>query len=637
MNSLQDAALRYADLGYPVFPCAAGSKRPLTQHGFQDATVDLDQIDECWTVNPTANIGLATAELVVIDVDGHDNPWLADSPHLVAELAQACVATTPRGGRHYYFRQPAGATIRCSTGRIAPGVDVRGAGGYVLLPPSAVDGKPYQWVAGLELENPPGELSPPPDWLTSQLEGLATSPAQVAQDRPAGAIANEIPSGQRNATLARLAGTMRRVGMSRGEILAALERVNIDRCRPALSLDEVRRIAANIAQYDPDQIATAMAEDHFARLGIGEDEFEFKGLTSAELDAGNFELDYLIDGVLVKGQPGIIAGPKKALKTNISVDLTLSLCTGTPFLARFPVAKPIRAGLMSAESGEATMQETARRIALSKGLKLPPCELATWCFDVPHLKNFMHMKALRKFIIKNLLEVLILDPAYQMLAGVGDDAANMFVVGPLLKTLGDILKECNCTPILCHHFKKGKLDPYEPAELEDIAWAGFQEYFRQWFLLNRRVRYNPDIGGHHELWFQVGGSAGHSGMWGLNIDEGTRQTPGGRIWDVNLTGASEAREERQETLDLMKEAKKQKHLDRQNDQQRGKVLKVLRQYPGGETSRTLREAAKISGKVLDELLAQLIEEDLVVPCEIKKHTRKEPAYRLSEGGACGAS
>ena len=330
----------------------------------------------------------------------------------------------------------------------------------------------------------------------------------------------------------------------------------------------------------------------------------------------------------MKGQPAIIAGPKKSLKTNLSVDLTLSLCTGTPFLGRFPVVKPIRAGLMSAESGEATMQETARRIAVSKGLKLPPCELATWCFDVPQLKNFMHMKALRKFITKNSLELLILDPAYQMLAGISDEAANLFVVGPLLKTLGDILKELNCTPIICHHFKKGKLDPHAPAELEDIAWAGFQEYFRQWCLLNRRIRYEPDRGGHHELWFQVGGSAGHSGLWGLNIDEGTQQTPGGRYWDVQLTSAGEAFEHRDETVELIKEARKQKQQEKRDDKGRQLVVQVLRKYPEGETVRTVRNAVKLRQESVVAMLEALVEDGEAERCTVLKHTREEPAYRL---------
>jgi hypothetical protein len=53
--------------------------------------------------------------------------------------------------------------------------------------------------------------------------------------------------------------------MSREEILGALERVNAGRCRPPLTPREVERIAASIARYEPDQVAVAVAEGHWAQ------------------------------------------------------------------------------------------------------------------------------------------------------------------------------------------------------------------------------------------------------------------------------------------------------------------------------------------------------------------------------------
>ena len=65
MSKLLDAALRYARLGYPIFPCVPGGKAPLTPHGFQDATTDAEQIEVWWVEQPDANIGMPTAGLVV--------------------------------------------------------------------------------------------------------------------------------------------------------------------------------------------------------------------------------------------------------------------------------------------------------------------------------------------------------------------------------------------------------------------------------------------------------------------------------------------------------------------------------------------------------------------------------------------
>jgi hypothetical protein len=85
-----------------------------------------------------------------------------------------------------------------------------------------------------------------------------------------GADGNPIPQGQRNATLAQLAGTMRRVGMSRAEIAAALAQANRDRCRPPLADREVEKVAASIARYEPDQVAVALAENHWQQMFVGE-------------------------------------------------------------------------------------------------------------------------------------------------------------------------------------------------------------------------------------------------------------------------------------------------------------------------------------------------------------------------------
>jgi hypothetical protein len=641
MSDLLTAALRYAELGYAVFPCAPGGKTPLTKHGFQDASTDQAQIAAWWSLHPSANIAIATTGLLVVDVDGADNNWLADVPEKRLELAAAPMSLTPSGGRHYICQQPAGRSYRGHAGRLAPHVDVRADGGYIVVPPSVLaGGNGYRWGEGLALDVPPAQLPEPPAWLVAQLDQLATSSPTVAHVAAGSGRANPIPEGQRNATLARLAGTMRRVGMSQTELRAALLAANATRCIPPMADHEVERIAVNVARYEPDQVSVAVAEGHWAQMkaqGDGPDKPNFVGITSAALAHGQYELNYLIDGVLVRGQPGVLAGPKKTLKTNISVDLAIALSQGGYFLHRFPVAGPTRVGVMSGESGAATIQETARRVAASKGFALEDCENAFWCFDVPQLGDVLHADALRAFIDRHALELLILDPTYLMMMNLGDDAGNLFIVGRLLKSLGELAQTTGCTPLLCHHLKKSIAEPYEPAELENIAWAGFQEFVRQWILLNRRVRYDSDRGGHHELWMSVGGSAGHSGLWGLNIDEGTRQREGGRYWDVQIVSASEAFAERNEAREQVTEARKQRQQQVREDRQRDAVLSALRQYPAGETPRVLREAAGVSGRAIQKQLEQLEAEGIVTQCEVQKHTRREPAWRLSEDGGTGGT
>lgn len=269
-QSLLAAALAYAEMGYAVFPCAPGGKTPLTGHGFLDASTDPRQIEAWWEQHPGANIGMPTQRLVVIDidpVDGKANPWLENEPDKQLDLAVAPMAITPRGGQHHIFRQPAGKGWRCTEGKLAPKVDTRADGGYIVVPPSVrADGRTYRWQQTLELDVPPDRLPEPPVWLIELLDGLAQERgplAQIAPERVAPDGANAIPSGQRNGTLARLAGGMRRMGMSEIEITAALIQVNRARCSPPLDEAEVRRIAASVARYEPDAVSVALVENHY--------------------------------------------------------------------------------------------------------------------------------------------------------------------------------------------------------------------------------------------------------------------------------------------------------------------------------------------------------------------------------------
>ncbi len=166
-----EAALAYARLGYRVFPCVPNDKPPLTRRGFHAATVDADQIRRWWTKTPDANIGLPTEGFVVIDVDGADNAWLVDSPERLESLASAMMAVTPRGGRHIWFRQPQRRAWSSTRAKIAPNVDTRANGGYVVAPPSRIGDASYAWAEDRALCDPDALLEPPA-WLIEVLDGL---------------------------------------------------------------------------------------------------------------------------------------------------------------------------------------------------------------------------------------------------------------------------------------------------------------------------------------------------------------------------------------------------------------------------------------------------------------------------------
>lgn len=139
--SLHSAALWYAEHGLPVFPLSPGSKIPLKgSGGCKDATTDPAMVNQWWTGNPRLNIGLATGVLVdAVDIDGPAGQQ-SRAQHwddIFARIdgdALAKVLTPRRGGMHLYVP----TTGDGNAAGIVPGVDYRGAGGYVVAPPSVI-------------------------------------------------------------------------------------------------------------------------------------------------------------------------------------------------------------------------------------------------------------------------------------------------------------------------------------------------------------------------------------------------------------------------------------------------------------------------------------------------------------------
>lgn len=176
-DALLSAALWYASQDIPVFPVTAAGKQPLLSaahaatdplrttcrgecarqgHGLYDATTDRTTITNWWTRAPQANIGLPTGALFdVIDIDGHTGA-ISYRTMLAEDMVPTVYGRVTTGrdcGRHLYVK----ATGDGNGTRIMPGIDYRGAGGYVVAPPSVIapGGKDYpgvyRWIRPLTL------------------------------------------------------------------------------------------------------------------------------------------------------------------------------------------------------------------------------------------------------------------------------------------------------------------------------------------------------------------------------------------------------------------------------------------------------------------------------------------------------
>lgn len=266
-NPLLAAALDFARRGWRVLPlhsyadgmctcenpkCTSPAKHPLTPNGVHGATTDEATIRRWWTEAPTANVGIATGNgLLVLDNDakhgGNESLALLEAQH--GPLAKTPTVATGGGGGHRYLSLPPGVKLGNKAG-LMPGIDLRGDNGYVVVPPSLhASGQRYEWT--VPPDTPP---APTPPWLlemanhrpapaTTTSTGLTLKVEHGTDD-----FANHpgVGEGQRNAVLCKLIG----VHLARGDDPEAIEGLAVawaERCTPPMDEAEVVRTLNSLA------------------------------------------------------------------------------------------------------------------------------------------------------------------------------------------------------------------------------------------------------------------------------------------------------------------------------------------------------------------------------------------------------
>lgn len=241
------AALRHAAAGRPVFPVAPENKQPLVQNGFYSATVDRRRIERWFGGQRAPMIGLPTGRttgLVVLDVDGEAGAEsLRQLERRHGELPSTASVATPSGGQHYYFPWPGVRVItRAPISTDWPGVDIRGDGGYVVVPPSVrADGRAYV----IDSEVP---MAPMPAWVLKVVRERPGGPARppVQRSEWLRIVRDGLGEGERNQGLARLVGHLLRRYVDVDMVAELAYRVNAG-FRPPLDRKEVDRIVDSIA------------------------------------------------------------------------------------------------------------------------------------------------------------------------------------------------------------------------------------------------------------------------------------------------------------------------------------------------------------------------------------------------------
>lgn len=245
------AALRYAQRGWRVLPLRG--KVPdgrLVAHGLLDASTDPDAIRRWWRAAPDSAVGIALPDgVLVVDVDvrSDGDHTLAQLERAHGELPETLECETGGGGLHIWLRTPRGVA-RNSAGALGPGLDTRGPGGYVVVPPSLhASGRRYAWRGETH------DIADAPAWLLDLLRERETRTTDAE-----GVEGERIPEGCRDTSLYSLACALRRRGLDEHEIHATLALVNGRRCEPPVSADDIDRIAKSVLRHPPGPLRREM-------------------------------------------------------------------------------------------------------------------------------------------------------------------------------------------------------------------------------------------------------------------------------------------------------------------------------------------------------------------------------------------
>lgn len=468
--SLAVAALGYATRGLPVFPCTL-EKKPLTASGFKNATADQEQIRQWWTRHPGASIGIPTGAdtgVFVLDIDMPDGPatlerLMRENGPLPATLEQR----TGSGGRHLFFTHP-GRPIKNSAGKLGPGLDTRGDGGYVILPPSQhPSGNPYEWTTS----HPTAEA---PAWLLEKLtERHSEKPAPIATGGEYGraALARELAEltgaaeGSRNSRLNTAAFSLGQLvaggELDRGQVGAALTAaaasIGLPHQEAAATIASGLEGGSREPRTAPEKPATlppAPTRDPATGGQPEGREIVFSDIADDLLHPT--EPRYLVEGVVEEQTTGALFGESTSGKSFVAVGLACSCATGTPW-ARHQV---LQAGPVIYFAGEGR-QGIPRRVAAwqeQSGVTVPHGRffLPKGRIEFDAAGARMVAEAVEKLAQKHGNPVLLIIDTLARALPAGSDENSARDMMDFINAVDGLRERFGCVAVIVHHSGHGE-------------------------------------------------------------------------------------------------------------------------------------------------------------------------------------
>ena len=422
-------AQQFLDRGIAVSPVNE-RKEPLTKHGFKDAKTDRRQIKEWAREFPNANIGIPTGQasgIVVVDLDVKNGiDGISNFKKLCKDLGVKIPETykirTPSGGKHYYFQSPHDAKIINSAGALAPGIDVKTDGGYILGEGSVIDGKRYSRISGSI-----DKLAKLPPKLRTAMRKRSKTKKEPGKDRD-----GSIPAGKRNDTLFREACALRGIGRKRRATLKLIGVINKTECKPPLDDSELETLVASAFDNDTSGITMRCAGDVELR-----------------------QLSPLWPGILFRRKVALVAGEPGLGKSLFSCDVAARISRAKNWPGgESPVIGPAAVIMLS---GEDDAEDTIVPRLIAAGADLSKIHIIADVVETREgefsaLSIDAHMKSIHSEMLKRKAALLVIDPISAFLAE--RDSHRDSSVRALLNKIRQFAVDGNYAVLLISHFNK---------------------------------------------------------------------------------------------------------------------------------------------------------------------------------------
>lgn len=320
LQQMKSAALFWARRDFPVLPVEPDGKKPLIRDWPNRATTDEEQIEQWWEDHPKANVGLLMGEeagAVALDEDPRNDGDL-DS---LGPLPETLVHRTGGGGRHAFF-QFHEALDRSRD--LAPGVEVKSNGTFVVAPPSVhPSGDQYKVEQDASLAQPPG-------WLLNGAGGSErTEEGETSgqSNRIRTLIREGASEGSRNETISDIARFLARKGVPRDVAAALLEDWARTKCDPPYPSERDEKSVEDTVRTNYGTVRRRKEQEEYPEPEI------LRG--DVLLEAGPPEkVAPLVPRFVWPGRITTLAGREKSGKSSLSAYITAAFTTGGEVLNR---------------------------------------------------------------------------------------------------------------------------------------------------------------------------------------------------------------------------------------------------------------------------------------------------------------